>query len=458
MGNGQVVRHWVLVPGSGVRIPLPQPQIMNRQLFGTDGMRGKAGDYPMDKATIKTVGQAIGTQFAVADKSILVGHDPRESSSWIVETLVDGLISVGAHVQMIGLIPTPGLAYLTRKTGAAAGVMITASHNPYTDNGIKVFKARGQKLTDDEEVELNRAIDRANFKVSNAGQLETSSIADDYSKFLYDSANGADLSGLKVGLDCANGAASNIAPKLFEKLGADVTTLFDQPDGRNINDGCGATNTKVLSQTVIDKGLDVGVAVDGDADRLIMIDSRGREFNGDHILYLLATSRGLTAVAATVMTNYGLETALSAEGIKLYRTPVGDRYILDELRSKNIKLGGEQSGHIVINDLQPTGDGLLAAVQVLCEVKKSGKSLESWRDEVELLPQATVNLRVSDKTKLNDPPVQSFIKKQALALEGSGRLLVRASGTEPLIRVMVEGFNAQATAETIAEELAKLLK
>jgi phosphoglucosamine mutase len=429
---------------------------MNRQLFGTDGMRAKAGEYPLDEKTVTQVGKAVGSQFAGKGKTVIVGNDPRESSAAIVAALSQGLASVGCKVVLVGVLPTPGVAFLSRDENVSAGVMVTASHNPYTDNGIKVFKSGGHKLTDADEVELNQAIESGEFEQVEGSIEEESSLASQYADFLSNSADGLELGGLKLAVDCANGAASDIAAKLFERLGAEVTAIFNSPDGKNINAGCGATDIKALQKQVVDNQLDVGVALDGDADRLIMVDSQGREFTGDHILYLLAVSYELPAVVATVMSNYGLETSLAAEGIKLHRTQVGDRYVLDELRQQNLKLGGEQSGHIVIHDLQPTGDGLLAAVQVLAAVKKTGKSLDRWYDEVELLPQAVVNLKIDNKDQLNDPSVQELIKRQNDAIDG-GRLLVRASGTEPLIRVMVEGPDARDAAESIAEEIKDAL-
>ncbi len=430
---------------------------MTRELFGTDGVRGEAGKYPLDQATVKTVGRAVGTIFSDAQKPFLVGHDPRESSPEIVDALVDGLVSVGASVKLVGVIPTPGLAYLTRTTGAAAGVMVTASHNPYSDNGIKVFKSGGRKLTDDEETELNKAINEAKFTAAEGKSESDSELAVNYKDFLVSSAKGLRFDGLKVAVDAANGAASSIASQVFEELGAEVTSMFNQPDGRNINDGCGATDIAALQSKVTSEKLDAGVAVDGDADRLMMVDAKGREFNGDHILYILAVTSGVPAIAATVMSNFGLETSLKAKGIEMLRTDVGDRYVLDELNEKDLTLGGEQSGHIIIKDLQPTGDGLLAAIQVLAEAQKSGKSLSLWRDEVELMPQAIVNLKVEDKTQIDKPEIQELIKGEAGKLEGNGRLLVRASGTEPKIRIMVEGEAAEVTANRITEEIKTAL-
>lgn len=430
---------------------------MARELFGTDGLRARANDYPLDGPTVRRIGQAVGTQFDHAGMPVLVGWDTRESSPEIVSSLTDGLTSVGAHVKSVGIIPTPGLAYLTKATDAAAGVMVTASHNPYTDNGIKIFRAGGQKLTDDEEKVLNEAIVSGEFSQAEGSRESAEDLCRLYEDFLFGSANGTTLEGLKLIVDSANGAASEIAPRLFKKLGAEVKSLFDQPDGRNINVNCGATNIKTLQTELERDGFDAGVAFDGDADRLIMADSRGYMINGDFILYILAISHKLKGVISTVMSNYGLEQALKQQGIELRRTAVGDRYVLEGLATSGYKLGGEQSGHIILADLSPTGDGLLAAVQTLIAVKQSSETLAQWRDKVKMVEQAIVNVKVSDKAKLNDREVQDLIEREAESLDGQGRLLVRASGTEPLIRVMVEGDDAKKRAAEIAAKLEKPL-
>jgi phosphoglucosamine mutase len=351
------------------------------------------------------------------------------------------------------------LAYLTREgDDFVAGVMVTASHNPYEYNGVKVFDKNGGKLTDETEVELNRLIESEITPRGSGEATSDSRLINSYEDFLVESAEGLGLSGLRLAVDSANGAASGLAERVFERLGAQVTALFDEPDGQNINTGCGATDTEALSREVTGQKLDLGIALDGDADRLVMVDGQGREVNGDYLMYLLAVSRQLKGVVATVMSNFGLEAALQKRDITLERVQVGDRYVLEGLQRTGFRLGGEQSGHLIFPELLPTGDGLLAAVQTLKALSDSGKSLAQWRDEVELLPQALVNIKLSDQSLLDQADVQAFIKGQTDRLAGKGRLLIRPSGTEPLARVMVEAPEATATAKRIATELEVLLK
>lgn len=433
---------------------------MTRDLFGTDGVRGLAGEYPLDDEGVRRIGKAVGTHFAQAGEKIVIGWDTRESSEAIVRNLAGGLQEVGIEVVLVGILPTPGLSYLTRENADfVAGFMVTASHNPYQYNGIKVFDAGGDKLSDETEVTLNRLIeqdlpDRGEGSVSQAPDLTKR-----YEDFLVKTADGLQLNGLKVAVDTANGAASGIALRVFERLGAQVTALFDKPDGRNINDHCGATDIEALRQEVLTKGLDLGIALDGDADRLIMVDDKGRDVKGDYLLYILAVVRRVEGVVATVMSNIGFENALKQKGIKLLRTDVGDRYVLEGLKQTGYKLGGEQSGHIIFPLVLATGDGMLAAVQTLRAVHTSEKSLADWCDEVELLPQALVNIDLTDKSALQRPQVVDFIKSKNEELAAvPGRLLIRPSGTEPLVRVMVEAPDAQSRTEAIASELKELLK
>ncbi len=432
---------------------------MSRALFGTDGVRGLAGKYPLDKSGAEQIGRAVGVQFAETGQSIVIASDPRESSAGLVDALISGLTGVGVNVIAIGVLPTPGLAYVTREGDEfVAGVMVTASHNPYEYNGVKVFDKNGDKLSDETEAALNHLIE-SDIAPRGSGEVtENTVLVKQYEDFLVDSAAGLDFGGLSLAVDSANGAASGIAGRVFERLGARVTTIFDKPDGRNINSGCGATHPAALSQAVIDKKLDLGVALDGDADRLVMIDDQGREVNGDYLLYLLATARSLKGVVATVMSNFGLETALRDHHISLERVQVGDRYVLEGLRRTGFGLGGEQSGHIIFPDLIATGDGLLAAVQVIRALEDSKRSLAEWRDEVSLLPQALVNIKLVDKGLLDQPGIQTYIQNQAGLLATEGRLLIRPSGTEPLARVMVEAPDARVVAERVAAELENLLK
>jgi phosphoglucosamine mutase len=431
---------------------------MSRDLFGTDGVRGLAGQYPLDEAGAQRIGMAIGAYFGQPGQTIVIGYDPRQSSNDLVAAVSRGLSDTGVNVLSVGVLPTPGLAYITREGDFAAGVMITASHNPVQYNGIKAFDSNGDKLSDATEAELNELIEKGVDR-SEPGKLsEDLELPRTYENFLIESADGQQLTDLKIVVDSANGAASGVAERVFSGLGASVTAIFDKPNGLNINDGCGATNTTALAQTVIDTQADLGVALDGDADRVILIDGQGRELNGDHILYILALSGGYKGVVCTVMSNLGLENALKDRGIDVARVQVGDRYVLEGFKETGYNLGGEHAGHIILPDLLKTGDGLLAAVQTLLAVKASGKSLAQWRDELALLPQALVNIELPDKSKLQTETVKNYLAEQEQALNDQGRLLVRPSGTEPLARVMVEASDADSRAEQIANQLNELVK
>ncbi|HZL08099.1 MAG TPA: phosphoglucosamine mutase [Candidatus Dormibacteraeota bacterium] len=431
---------------------------MGRDLFGTDGVRGLVGQYPLDQAGAEQIGRAVGMYFAEAGQRILIASDPRESSAELVASLILGLTTVGVNVTTVGVIPTPGLAYLAREDGEfVAGVMVTASHNKYEYNGIKVFDGNGDKLTDAIETELNSLIKSTIEARSSGTATENSTLAQAYEDFLVSSAGGLKLDGLHLAVDSANGAASGLAERVFNRLGAQVTALFDKPDGKNINAGCGATDTKALAETVVSNKLAAGIALDGDADRVMLVDEQGRQLTGDHLLYILAVSNKLDGVVGTVMANLGLDLAFKGQGIKFDRAKVGDRYVLEDLEQTGFRLGGEQSGHIIFPELLKTGDGLLAAVQTLLAVANSGKSLAEWRDEIKMVPQALVNIPLEDNSQLERPEVKAFLQEQTEALGAAGRLLIRPSGTEPLARVMVEAPDAQKTAQQIAERLQELL-
>jgi phosphoglucosamine mutase len=432
---------------------------MEREVFGTDGIRGPAGKYPLNAVGACQVGKAVATYFAKPGESILIGRDPRESSLMLEEAVSSGIAAMGVKVKSLGVLPTPGLAYLTKKTGVQAGVMITASHNPYTDNGIKVFSPGGTKLPDNVEVELNKLI-RSDLAINSdqAKVLKVEPLVNDYENFLVSSADNVRFEGFKLAIDCANGATSLIAKRIFERLGAQVVPLFDHPDGKNINANCGATNTKALQSTVKKLGLDAGIAFDGDGDRVILIDSKGRQLTGDHILYILALNRKERGVVATIMSNMGLELALKHQGIELIRTAVGDRYVLEGLEKTGLKLGGEQAGHIILTDYSATGDGLLAAIQTLKQVKSTNKDLAEWFDELVLWPQTLINIKVTDKSLLEHQSIKDFIASQTSQLGESGRLNIRPSGTEPLVRVMLEAPDAAQKAQVIADKLSDLIE
>lgn len=429
----------------------------NRQLFGTDGIRGPAGQYPLDQTGALQVGKAIGSYFATPGEYIVVGCDTRESSPKLKSAVVAGVTAVGVNVQDVDVIPTPGVAYLTKHTAAKAGVMITASHNPYRDNGIKLFSNTGGKLPDNTEATLNQLIDSKLAEQAKGVISQEENPAHDYIEFLIGSAGFGAFEGLRLAIDCANGATSTVAQEVFESLGAEVTMLFDQPNGRNINAGCGATDPVALAAAVKAQGLDGGIAFDGDGDRVLLVDAKGRLLTGDHILYVIALGRHISTVVGTTMSNIGLETALKSHDIDLLRTDVGDRYVLEELEKTGLKLGGEQSGHIILTDYLPTGDGLLAAIQTLRYVIKSGKNLAAWYDKLPLQPQALVNIPLADKSLLSRAEIKDFVAKQSAELAGKGRLNIRPSGTEPKLRVMVEAPEARQKAEHIAGELKELL-
>lgn len=431
---------------------------MSRGIFGTDGIRGLAGQFPLDENGAKRIGMAVGTYFARSGQRIVIGCDPRESSAGLVEGINDGLTAVGVNVTSIGVVPTPALAYVTREgEDFAAGVMVTASHNPYQYNGVKVFDAHGDKLADGVETELNRLIEQGVPERAGGERTTDEKLLRGYEDFLVASAGDLRLDELALAVDSANGSASGLAQRVLGRLGAKVTSLFDEPDGHNINDGCGATDTMALAETVVNNKLALGIALDGDADRVMLVDGQGRQLNGDHLLYILAVSGQLDGVVVTVMTNLGLEKAFNKQNIKLDRVAVGDRYVLEGLETTGFRLGGEQSGHIIFPELLKTGDGLLAAVQTIKAVAASGKDLAEWRDELEIVPQALVNIPLEDKSRLDEPAVKAFLSEQAKLLGTSGRVLIRPSGTEPLARVMVEAPYAEKVARQVADDLQALL-
>jgi phosphoglucosamine mutase len=432
---------------------------MGRDLFGTDGVRGIAGDFPLNTEGVKRIGRATGTYFAKIGQTIVIGQDTRESSAQITNDLISGLNEVGVDSVSVEVIPTPGLAYLTHLHDEfVAGIMVTASHNPYKYNGIKVFDKEGSKLQDSTENDLNDLIENGVADRGSGGNSQVSKqLINQYEDFLIGTASGLKLDGLTMAVDSANGSSSKLAERVFKRLGANVTAISDQPNGRNINENCGATDIAALRQVVLDKHLTLGIALDGDADRLIMVDEVGREVKGDYLLYILAVVRQTNGVVATVMSNQGFEIALQKKGIKLLRTDVGDRYVLEGLKQTGYKLGGEASGHIIFPLVLSTGDGLLAAVQTLRAINTSKKSLAQWCNEVELLPQALVNMPLTDKSLLKSPEVEHFINEETDRLN-PGRLLIRPSGTEPLVRVMVEALNAEVEAGQLAAKLEELLK
>lgn len=441
---------------------------MGKELFGTDGIRGVAGEYPLDPATIYAFGLALGhdARTTQADPEILIGTDTRESATWIAELVAGGLQETGARVRYAGVITTPGVAYLTKTGPFVAGVMISASHNPYQDNGIKVFGHSGFKLPDAEEHTIEQEILRwrENGAEPHAARLVAESELDrQYLDFLA-STVGVSIQGVRVVMDCGNGAAYRLAPELFRRLGADVTTLCAEPDGRNINLGCGALHLEGLCAAVVEQRASFGVAFDGDADRAIFVAGSGKVVDGDAVLLLLARAMkadghltGDTLVS-TVMSNLGLEKALERDGIRMVRTPVGDKYVLEEMVRLGAALGGEQSGHVILREYATTGDGMLTALRLLETVIRAGRGLDELSADLHVYPQRLVNVRVREKKALTElPAVAREIEHVEAAFAGAGRVLVRFSGTEPLARVMVEGPDLQQV-ESFSARIAEAIR
>lgn len=396
-----------------------------------------------------------------AGATVVIGKDTRQSGDMLEAALAAGLTSRGVDVIHLGVLPTPGVSYLTRHLNADAGVVISASHNPYQDNGIKFFGPDGQKLNDATETQIEAAIasvkDLPPVTGVDMGNVTNYSEAERlYTSFLRSLA--PDLSGLRIALDCANGAAYRVAPKVFQAAGADVFAIYTNPDGRNINRGCGSTHMDHLRLIVKEGGYDLGVAFDGDADRALFVDSRGNVVHGDHMLLLNARARGEKSVVTTIMSNMALEVKLGEAGIPLERTAVGDRYVHERLHEKKLNLGGEQSGHVLFLDVAPTGDGVMTALLTLSSMVNLGTSLDALHDELVMFPQTLVNVRVKDKRAIaSDDAVLGAVREAEARLAGQGRINLRPSGTENLIRVMVEGQD-EGEIHAIAAQVAKVVE
>ncbi|HUR82347.1 MAG TPA: phosphoglucosamine mutase [Thermoanaerobaculia bacterium] len=426
-----------------------------RQLFGTDGIRGKARQYPLDEPTMVRLGYALAHRFP---GKILLGRDTRESGPMIAGALAAGLRAGGAEPVAVGVIPTPGIAYLCRMTDAVAAISISASHNPWEDNGVKIFGHDGMKLADAIELEIERDLERAEVSVASEENAEESpELIEQYERFLIRGIPPAGLKGRKVVLDTGHGAAYRIAPEVFRRAGADVVVIHDAPDGRNINENAGALHPERLAQVVVEQQADYGVAFDGDADRAIFSDDAGKIRDGDEIIYLWARHEKLPLVVTTVMSNFGFEKQLKADGIELLRANVGDKYVLEQMLERDALLGGEQSGHIIDRKEHTTGDGIHTALvfgHILVEMAQPFSKLHTF----DPMPQLLLNEKVASK-----PPLDSLREYQAAhaaaleELNGRGRILVRYSGTENLVRVMVEGED-DAQIRKIAEELRAVLK
>ena len=434
-----------------------------RKLFGTDGIRAVAGESPLDPATIYSVGLALAHTLrkTVAQPKVILGRDTRESGPWIAATLADGLRQAGAIVESAGVVTTPAIAFLARTRGFDAGAVISASHNPWSDNGIKLFGGDGFKFPDAAELAMEQEIlhHAAQTQISNPPNFpavsDNPAFQTDYIQFLIDCVPGLSLSGLKIVADCANGAAAAIAPELLRRLNggqtAGLTFLNIDPDGRNINANCGALHPDFVGREATERGADIGLTFDGDADRCMLADARGNVINGDAILLIAAhdlRSRGLLTgnlVVATTMSNMGLEAALKRSGIRMLRAPVGDRYVLEMMQEEDAALGGEQSGHILFPHLATTGDGLLTALVVLDLVARTGKSITELTADLKVFPQVIVNVKVREKKPLDSiPTVAAAILAAENELKDSGRVVIRYSGTEPLARVMIEAESEDA--------------
>jgi phosphoglucosamine mutase len=446
----------------------------SRRLFGTDGVRGTAGAYPLDPPTVRRLGAALVRVLSRPDLHILIGRDTRESGEWIEAELAHGACGAGALVTSAGIVPTPAVAYLTRTGAFDAGVVISASHNPFEDNGIKVFSGRGEKFTEriERQVEAIVADPSWTAKSGAAGVVPREDLVGAYLGHLravFPEApqlrgTAAKAAPYKLGVDCANGATATVAPLLFESLGLDIEIIGNRPDGRNINLGCGSTHPHELSRLVVDRGCRMGVAFDGDGDRAIFVDHEGTVVDGDAVLLMCGGQlqregrlKG-NAVVATVMSNIGLELALRARGIELVRTAVGDKYVMEEMLKRDLSLGGEQSGHIIFSEYLFTGDGLCTALNVLRTVALTGRSLADLASDLTTYPQVLLNVRVTDKVELrNVPAIAATLERIETQVAGHGRLLVRYSGTEPLLRVMLEGKDQQEIRDW-AQEIVDVVK
>jgi phosphoglucosamine mutase len=443
---------------------------MSKKYFGTDGIRGKVGEHPITADFMLKLGWAAGqvlTRHAQGIKRVLIGKDTRVSGYMFESALEAGLIAAGVDVDMLGPMPTPAIAYLTRAFRASAGIVISASHNPVEDNGIKFFAADGYKLPDDVELEIEALMDQplvtnGSFSLGKARRI--SDATGRYIEFCKGTLPpGFSLSGLRVALDCAHGATYNAAPKVFKELGASTITMGNEPNGFNINDQCGSTHMAGLQELVLSEKADFGVALDGDGDRVLLVDENGEIVDGDELIYIIAQHRhasveGCNGVAGTQMSNLGLELALKEMGIPFTRTKVGDRYVVEALNAKGWSLGGEASGHVLCGDLNTTGDGIVAALQVILAVSESGKTLSELKAGMSKFPQTMINVRLAKKIDISDNQVINEAVADAEAkLDGRGRVLLRPSGTEPLIRVMVEGED-QVLVDQLVSDMAKIVQ
>ena len=443
---------------------------MSRKYFGTDGIRGTVGQHPITADFMLKLGYAAGkvlTHNTKVKKRVLIGKDTRVSGYMFESALEAGLIAAGVNVDMLGPMPTPAIAYLTRAFRASAGIVISASHNPVGDNGIKFFSADGFKLDDDIELEIEALIDQPlitndSFTLGKARRI--SDATGRYVEFCKGSLPSQfNLAGFKIVLDCANGATYNAAPKVFKELGAHTITMATEPNGFNINDKCGSTYMEGLCARVVDENADFGIALDGDGDRVLFSDANGEIVDGDELIYIIAqhrlqTGQGCNGVAGTLMSNLGLELALKDLNIPFLRTKVGDRYVVEALKDNDWNLGGEASGHVLCSDLNTTGDGIVAALQVIRAISDSGKPLADLKLGMSKFPQTMINVRLAKKVDITENnAINAAVAEAEQKLAGRGRVLLRPSGTEPLIRVMAEGDD-QALVEQQVKAIANIVE
>lgn len=447
---------------------MAQHQLKERKYFGTDGIRGRVGVWPITPEFVLKLGWAVGKVLArQGNGKVLIGKDTRISGYMFESVLEAGLSAAGIDTHLLGPMPTPAIAYLTRTLRAQAGIVISASHNPYYDNGIKFFSAQGTKLPDQIELAIEEQLDQQMTTVDSAELGKAIRVVDAPGRYIEfcKSTVSSDiiLHGLKVVVDCAHGAAYHIAPNVFRELGAEVIEIGVEPNGLNINLDCGATHPELLRQQVLQHKADLGIALDGDGDRVVLVDHKGYVLDGDELLYIIAKHRMALGtlkggVVGTVMSNFGFELALRELGLEFIRVPVGDRYIMSELRQRHWHLGGEPSGHVVCLQTTSTGDGIITALQVLAAMREQNKSLADIRQGVIKYPQVLVNVKIASQGQsIDNPRIQKALKDVESDLGSKGRVLLRCSGTEPLIRVMVEGEDA-AHVKKLADQLADVVR
>ena len=440
---------------------------MGKRYFGTDGIRGRVGEYPITPEFVLKLGWAVGRVLQTRGfNKVVIGKDTRISGYMFESALEAGLSAAGVNIALLGPMPTPGIAYLTRTLHACAGIVVSASHNPYYDNGIKFFSRDGQKLPDEVEERIEELLDRPLETVEPDALGKAERIVDASGRYIEFCKStipaNTSLAGLKIIVDCAHGATYHVAPSVLNELGATVIPMGVTPDGLNINLDCGSTKPALLCEAVKQQGADLGIALDGDGDRVIMVDHRGEILDGDDLLFIIARDRLRTgsrfnAIVGTLMTNLGLEMGLRALGLDLHRVKVGDRYVLERLLADHLILGGENSGHIICLDRTTTGDGIISALQVLAAMLHSEKNLHDLKAGMTKYPQVLINVSVNGAVDLNRPPIQEAVRAVESQLGDHGRVLLRPSGTEPVVRVMVEGPDA-GQVERHARELAGILR